>query len=775
MSYTHNVTTDLSQSFDTRMLPALSFTGDVTPLVVNVTVVNAGEPVSLTGNSVTAYCIRSDGQTITWQGSASGSVATVALTAACFDVPGRISLVVKISDGSSVTPIYAAVGIVVRSTGNTVVTPTTGVPTVETLMAQVASATAAADAATTDAVAAAAHAEQVAQETEGAVSYAVAQTLDADEQKQGRKNIDTIGRLDIYSNATQSPGQRDYTTSYGVTVTVNGGKVKLDGTATSDMLVMFGKTTWGAWSNPSAKAITNRMLNESDEYITNVPEGHRVLVMMRFISGTVTKDGSTFTPATGITTSDEALRLYPATAEQTVNTAISLENGMGTVVAIRTATAGGRGPLCLYVFNGVTYTDATFEIMSYDIDANNGEVSALMEPELRMTARAFSSQNTAYAVGDYVRYGRCLYRCIVATPQGAGWIPERWEQVMVTDLLAANEKLRRTGDFEWFSVKVSRPMSFGGTETTTGTENVQCVLRLPASYTADGTPTRLVLMCHGSTGYVDKANEGWYANGSGWRAFCDSLLDAGYALFDSNVITWTGHDSSNVGFAIGSPLYMSVLKKAYDYIVTNYNVYPQIFAHGTSMGGVGASAFSHMYPELVLAESSFAGRDFLFYVRAMSTDSSSFDNRYALAFGYTDKAAMIADNYSHLDGCAYSLSLLKMNENGGIVYPPDRATNPGNWLAYYAGILGTGRETGTTVETCIGHRDVPYKAWNSWYDDADSCYLERVLQRAYQVGSACPYYIVEYPDNLEYSHGNISYGEVDNMRSQLVAWFKRWE
>lgn len=775
-NYVFSFTQDLQSPMQVREMVSATYTGDSSPIVIRVTVTDGGDPVDLTGQSVTAYCLRADGTTITWQGTVSGGAASVTLSRACFDVPGRLSVIIKISDGSVVTTIYAAVGTVTRTSDTIVVTPTAGVPTVETLMAQVASATAAADAATTDAVAAAAHAEQAAQETEGAVSYAVAQTLDADQQKQGRKNVEAAGRLDIYSNTAQPLGQRDSATTANVNVTVNGGKVTLSGTASSDMLVMFGRTTWGAWTNPSAKAITNRMLNEPDEFITGVPEGHRVLIMMRFISGTVAKGGATYTPATGITTANEALRLYPARAEQTANTSISLENGMGTVVATRTATAGGRGPLCLYVYEGVTYTDAVFEIMSYDIDANNGEISALMEPELRMTARAFSSQNTAYSVGEYVRYGRCLYRCLVATPQGAGWIPERWEQVMVTDLLSANEKKRRTGDYEWFTVTVDRPMAFGGTETTTRTEGVQCVLRLPGSYTAGGTPTRLVLMCHGSTGYVDQANEGWYANGSGWRALCDSLLAAGYALFDSNVITWQGHDTSNVGFAIGSPLYVNVLKKAYDYIQRHYNVYPQIFAHGTSMGGAGASAFSHMYPELVLAESSFAGRDILLYIREMSTNGSSFDDRYALAFGYTDKAAMIADQYSHLDGCAYSLSLLKVGDDGSIVYPPARTgATTQNWLEYYADILGTGRDEDTAVQKCIGRREVPYKCWNSWKDDKDDCYLERVLQRAYQTGSACPYYIVEYPENLNYTHGNMSYGEVDNMRAQLVAWFKRWE
>ena len=180
-------------------------------------------------------------------------------------------------------------------------------------------------------------------------------------------------------------------------------------------------------------------------------------------------------------------------------------------------------------------------------------------------------------------------------------------------------KKLRTGTYEFFTVDVERPLSFGGEEQKTSTETIECVLRLPTTYSPTGDPTRLVLACHGASGYVSSGASKWSTDQ--WKTFMDALLAAGYAVFDSNVLpTSTGTDQ--MGFACGSPLYVNVLKRAYDYIVRNYNVTEKIFAHGTSMGGVGATAFSQAYPQIVLAQSSFAGRDFLRYLNVVKNGTA---------------------------------------------------------------------------------------------------------------------------------------------------------
>lgn len=331
-----------------------------------------------------------------------------------------------------------------------------------------------------------------------------------------------------------------------------------------------------------------------------------------------------------------------------------------------------------------------------------------------------------------------------------------------------SNKRDRTGDFEWFSVDVKRPTAFGGEETGETTETVECVLRLPSSYTSQGKPTRLVLACHGASGYIEQASEKWYNDS--WKAFMDQLLAAGYAVFDANIFEASAGTALK-GSAYGSPLYVDVLKKAYDYIQQNYNVTDKIFCHGTSMGGVGATAFAHVYPQIVLAESSFAGRDVLRYIAVISgqfTDATSLGELPA-AFGYATLEELTGDQFSHVIGGYPSLSLIKYVD-GAAVIPPDRVTDFQNWMEYYTAPALLSRDDDPGV--WMGKRTVPYKSWNSWADNEHWTKLEEVLSEAYNRGGSCPYYAVSYETG---SHSQMSYGTINDMIPQLIQWYKRWE
>ena len=341
-------------------------------------------------------------------------------------------------------------------------------------------------------------------------------------------------------------------------------------------------------------------------------------------------------------------------------------------------------------------------------------------------------------------------------------------QIYIRPIVSVRNKEWRQGTYEFFTIDVERPLPFNDESYSTSTETIECVLRLPTTYNRDGKPTRLILMAHGAHGYIDSANETWYS--TSWKALCDDLLEAGYAVFDSNVLPLSaGISPDNVaGYANGSPLYVNVLKKAYDYIQDNYNVYPQIFCHGTSMGGAGATAFSHAYPGLVLAESSYAGRDVLRYI--YSIWDSGVDDRFAKAYGYNSMTDLNSDKFSHIDGISPSLSLKKLNSDGTITVEPDRETDYSNWLEFWGTLANKGRND--DAGTWIGYRTVPYKAWNSWADNQYYTKLEETLQKAYTLGSACPYYLVNYETG---SHDDMCFGRVNNMTDQLIAWYKRWE
>ena len=276
----------------------------------------------------------------------------------------------------------------------------------------------------------------------------------------------------------------------------------------------------------------------------------------------------------------------------------------------------------------------------------------------------------------------------------------------------------------------------------------------------------MVLCCHGSGGYIDSANNVWWHDS--WNAFVDALISYGYAVFDCNIFP-ISEGTSICGEHYGSPLYIQNCYRAYRYIASNYNVYRDIFVHGCSMGGVGATGFAHIYSDIVLAESSFAGRDAALYLRRwrdLWTASEKLE--YAKAIGYDTVSDAEADHFSHISGYYPSLGLTKI-EDGALIAPPDRETDFANWISYYAD-LETYTQSQTTP-TWIGTRKRPYKAWNSWGDRDGDTKLETVLAKAYNIVGSCPYYSVIYDTH---THSQMCYGAQENMRDQLYQFYRQF-
>lgn len=328
-----------------------------------------------------------------------------------------------------------------------------------------------------------------------------------------------------------------------------------------------------------------------------------------------------------------------------------------------------------------------------------------------------------------------------------------------------NSKLPYQEGNIFFDVEVDRPMSFNG-EISNSKENIHCVLRLPSTYTPYGKPTRLVLACHGASGFLKPSQGTWY--NASWIEFIQYLNDNGYACFDSNI--FKGEASATSGYAMGSPLYVNVLKKAYDYIVENYNVYPQIMVHGTSMGGVGASAFTHVYPQLVLCESSFAGRNFCQYLNSIKENNYTPTDNLYMAYGYSSAEELTNDKFSHADGCHEIFSLVKY-ENGQMVLPPSRTETYTEWIDYFAELFSYTQSVIPTNKW-LGVRKVPYMSFDSWNDNPNATRCRLILSDAYKNGNSVPYVC-----NLVSgaNHTELSYGQVADMRIKLVNWFKRWE
>lgn len=108
--------------------------------------------------------------------------------------------------------------------------------------------------------------------------------------------------------------------------------------------------------------------------------------------------------------------------------------------------------------------------------------------------------------------------------------------------------------------------------------DVNCYLKLPNSYTSYGKPSKLVMMCHGA-GQSDISG---FMNEPNYNNLVNEFTSHEYAVFDCS-----GYANTTYGCNFwGAPKGVSAWRKAYDYIVDNYNVERVISIYGFSMGGL---------------------------------------------------------------------------------------------------------------------------------------------------------------------------------------------
>lgn len=111
---------------------------------------------------------------------------------------------------------------------------------------------------------------------------------------------------------------------------------------------------------------------------------------------------------------------------------------------------------------------------------------------------------------------------------------------------------------------------------------VDCILKLPTSYVPAGKPTKLLMLVHGAgRGVTGEAN---WTTIAGYNNMVDAFVSAGYAVFDCN-----GYGNDAFGRSgWGCNRAIEGYRKAYDYVVRNYNVETSVSIYGFSMGGLTA-------------------------------------------------------------------------------------------------------------------------------------------------------------------------------------------
>ena len=113
------------------------------------------------------------------------------------------------------------------------------------------------------------------------------------------------------------------------------------------------------------------------------------------------------------------------------------------------------------------------------------------------------------------------------------------------------------------------------------TYNDNGCLWLPSNYKSMGTPSRLVIFCHGSGEKIDTGT-------STLPNPFQYLLKMGYAVLDMNGIPIEITGDGN-GRHFNAPFALSSYTKGYQYAIDNFNLKKEVFITGMSLGGMMAN------------------------------------------------------------------------------------------------------------------------------------------------------------------------------------------
>lgn len=127
-------------------------------------------------------------------------------------------------------------------------------------------------------------------------------------------------------------------------------------------------------------------------------------------------------------------------------------------------------------------------------------------------------------------------------------------------------------------------------------------LILPDCYTKNGEPTRLVISCHGAGGTVttdDSQVE--------HQTLTQYLVTNGYAVMDVNGLPLEYATENNIDIRnnIGCQIAIRSYIEAYRYCIKYFNLKPEVFVHGASMGGISSTNLVLSESILVIAHSAF--------------------------------------------------------------------------------------------------------------------------------------------------------------------------
>ena len=293
----------------------------------------------------------------------------------------------------------------------------------------------------------------------------------------------------------------------------------------------------------------------------------------------------------------------------------------------------------------------------------------------------------------------------------------------------------KESDLTFFTVEVNSNVAKQNGNTTDNADNqnnmvaTNCVLALPNSYKPTGTPTPLIMYCHGHSGYVGTDN--WsgakYNSTSDLMKLVKAFNDRGYAVFDVNQVNGGTGQSCD----IGCPQQMESYLKAFEYIKDNYNVEHRLFIYSDSFGTFPAFNFMQDYPALIKTAVCTGVRA---SIKSVFDREKSYATQIAEKFGFDDDT--------------------------GATYEADKLVG----YDVYANII-------TLNDTdYIFKRFPPFKALISTGDETNYEEAVRALTALRNGGNA-----IHWRTIADLTHHEICYCTVGGLMEEVCMWFDRYK
>ena len=140
---------DVDAEIQMTPLKSLYASGDKDAHIFELSLYRGAQEMDLSGASAQGYFIRADGYTVPITGAISGNAVSLTLSEGCYYVVGNFNLIIKVSTAEIRKSVFWGNGYVVRSMTDAIVDEENVIPSLDELLAQIASAEAATKAANT--------------------------------------------------------------------------------------------------------------------------------------------------------------------------------------------------------------------------------------------------------------------------------------------------------------------------------------------------------------------------------------------------------------------------------------------------------------------------------------------------------------------------------------------------------------------------------------------------------------------------------------------------